>query len=173
MRSTASSYASGFESTTELDRRRGIHLIEDRDGLSLYDHWANGYRTLHGMTSHGFPNLFLTGFIQGGFSATITAVFIQQSTHIAYIIKESLARGAATVEPSQEAENEWVRIIRETAVDNVKFLRECTPGYYNSEGEEKIKGILGEPYGPGFYAFDRLLQEWRKQGDMKGLILGT
>jgi hypothetical protein len=30
---------------------------------------------------------------------------------------------------------------------------------YNNEGEEAFRSHLGEPYGPGFYAFDRLLQE--------------
>jgi cyclohexanone monooxygenase len=32
-------------------------------------------------------------------------------------------------------------------------------GYYNNEGEDVFGSHLGEPYGPGFYAFDRLLQE--------------
>ena len=56
-------FASGFEITTELDRRLGIAPFAGRDGLSLYDHLAKGYRTLHGVTSCGFPNLFWTGFI--------------------------------------------------------------------------------------------------------------
>lgn len=48
-------FASGFEITTDLDRRFGIRPFAGRDGLSLYDHWAKGYRTLHGVMSHGFP----------------------------------------------------------------------------------------------------------------------
>src|SRR3546814_7299580 len=40
--------ASGFEVTSDLDRRWGIQVIEGRDGVSLYDHWRDGYRTLHG-----------------------------------------------------------------------------------------------------------------------------
>ena len=31
------------------------------------------------MTTHGFPNLFFTGFIQGGVNANITAMFEQQA----------------------------------------------------------------------------------------------
>jgi cyclohexanone monooxygenase len=49
-------FASGFEVTSELSRRWGIDVVEGRNGQSIYDHWANGYRTFHGMTSHGFPN---------------------------------------------------------------------------------------------------------------------
>ena len=140
--------------------------------VSLYDHWADGHRTFHGMMSHGFPNQFFTGFTQAGVSANTTAMFEQQGSHIAYIIKETSARGAVTVEPSRQAQDEWVRIIRETSITDRNFWRECTPGYYNNEGEEAFRSHLGEPYGPGFYAFDRLLQEWRDQGDMEGLVLG-
>jgi cyclohexanone monooxygenase len=123
--------------------------------------------------SHGFPNQFFTGFTQAGVSANTTAMFAQQGTHIAHVIKETLARGAATVEPSQQAQDEWVSIIRETSITDRNFWRECTPGYYNNEGEEVLRSHLGEPYGPGFYAFDRLLQDWRDKGDMDGLVLGT
>jgi cyclohexanone monooxygenase len=166
-------FASGFEITTELRRRFGIDPITGRDGLSLYDHWADGYRTFHGMMSHGFPNLCFTGFTQAGVSANTTAMFEQQGTHLAWIIKETLARGAAVVEPSQQAQDEWVRTIRETSITDRQFWRECTPGYYNNEDEEVFRSHLGEPYGPGFYAFDQLLQAWRAKGGMEGLWLGT
>jgi len=166
-------FASGFEITTDLDRRLGIQPFAGRDGLSLYDAWAEGYRTLHGMMSHGFPNQFFTGFTQAGVSANTTAMFDQQGGHIAYIIRETLARGSTTVEPKQEAQDEWVRLVREHALDNTRFQRECTPGYYNNEGEEVIRSHLGEPYGPGFYAFGELIEAWRDRGDMEGLVLGA
>jgi cyclohexanone monooxygenase len=165
-------YASGFEITTEIRRRFGIDAIEGRDGRSLYEHWADGFKTLHGITSHGFPNQFFTGFLQGGVGANISAMYDQQARHIAYLVSQTLARGAATLEPSREAQDAWVRIIRETAAGDPGFLRECTPGYYNNEGEERLRTHLGEPYGPGFYAFDRLLREWRDKGDLEGLVLG-
>ncbi|MFJ1555110.1 flavin-containing monooxygenase [Streptomyces mirabilis] len=164
-------FASGFEITTDLDRRLGIRPFAGRDGLSLYDHWAKGYRTVHGVMSHGFPNQFFTGFLQGGVTASTTAMFEQQAQHIAYIIKETLARGASTVEPSEEAQDQWCATVRETAVDNTNFQRECTPGYYNNEGEQQIRSHLGEPYWPGFYALEDLLQAWRDTGEMRGLVL--
>src|SRR3546814_9926090 len=70
--------ASGFEVTSDLDRRWGIQVIEGRDGVSLYDHWRDGYRTLHGAMTHGFPNQFFTGYLQGGFNATTTEQFSRQ-----------------------------------------------------------------------------------------------
>ena len=72
-------FASGFEISTEISRRYAIDTIEGRDGLSLFDHWRDSYKTLHGMTSRGFPNQFFTGFIQGGVSANTTAMFEQQA----------------------------------------------------------------------------------------------
>jgi cyclohexanone monooxygenase len=169
-------YASGFEISTEISRRYSIDAIEGRDGLSLYDHWADSYKTLHGMTSRGFPNQFFTGFTQVGIAASISSIYEQQAEHIAYIIKEALARGATTVEPSRQAQDEWCRIIRETSVPDGGYAEACTPGYYNNEGGgggEGIRSHLGEPYGPGFYAFDQLLQEWRDRGDLEGLELGS
>ncbi|TFV56186.1 NAD(P)/FAD-dependent oxidoreductase [Mycobacterium sp. PS03-16] len=169
-------YASGFEITTEISRRYSIDAIDGRDGLSLYDHWRDGYQTLHGMTSRGFPNQFFTGFTQVGISANIAANYELQGEHIAYIIAEALRRGATTVEPSQDAQDAWCRTIRDNAVDNSAFDASCTPGYYNNEGGgggEGIRSHLGEPYGPGFYAFGDLLRDWREQGDLDGLVLGT
>jgi cyclohexanone monooxygenase len=165
-------FASGFEITTELDRRLGIAPFAGRDGLSLYDHWAKGYRTLHGITSHGFPNLLWTGFIQGGVTASTIEMFEQQSRHIAYIVSQALARGVSTVEPTEEAVEAWCATVRETAIDNTNFQRECTPGYYNNEGEDLIRSHLGDPYWPGFYAMEDLLQAWRDSGELKGLTLG-
>ncbi|CQD08034.1 monooxygenase [Mycobacterium europaeum] len=169
-------YASGFEITTEISRRYSIDAITGRDRVSLFDHWRDGYQTLHGMTSRGFPNQFFTGFTQVGISANIAANYELQGEHIAYIISEALARGATTVEPTEAAQSRWCQTIRETAIDNSAFDSECTPGYYNNEGGgggEGIRSHLGEPYGPGFYAFSDLLTEWRDKGDLDGLELGS
>ena len=43
--------------------------------------------------THGFPNQFFIGYIQGGLNATITEQFGKQGHHIAYIISEALKRG--------------------------------------------------------------------------------
>jgi cyclohexanone monooxygenase len=168
-------FASGFEISTEISRRYAMDAIEGRDGVSLFDHWRDTFKTLHGITSHGFPNQFHTGFVQGGVSANTTAMFEQQAEHIAYIISEAVKRKATTVEPSMEAQDNWVNTIRDLSIDNSAFEVSCTPGYYNNEGGgggQGIRSFLGEPYSPGFYAFDDLLKEWRDKGDLEGLVLG-
>lgn len=167
-------FASGFEISTEIHRRFAIDAITGRDGLSLFDHWRDDYKTLHGMTSRGFPNQFFMGFIQGGVSANTTAMFEQQAKHIAYIIAEAQNRDATTVEPSQEGQDAWVSTVRELSIDNSAFELSCTPGYYNNEGRGgavRNGAFLGEFYSPGFYAFDDLIADWRTKGDLAGLEL--
>lgn len=167
-------FASGFEISTEISRRYAIDRIVGRDGLSLFDYWQDDYKTLHGMTSRGFPNQFFMGFIQGGVSANTTAMFEQQANHIAYLIAEAQNRGATTIEPSQEGQDSWVQTVRELAIDNSAFELSCTPGYYNNEGQGgavKNGAFLGDFYSPGFYAFDELIAQWRATGDLDGLEL--
>jgi cyclohexanone monooxygenase len=127
---------------------------------------------MHGMTSHGFPNLFFTGYTQAASAANLTLMFDQQAKHIAFIAGQALARGATTLEPGKEAQDAWVSTIKEKSVANPRFWRECTPGYSNNEGAGDLRSYAGESYGPGFYAFDQLLKDWRDQGDMEGLVLG-
>jgi cyclohexanone monooxygenase len=164
-------YASGFEITTEMRRRIGIRLFEGRDGLSLYDHWENGFKTLHGFTTHGFPNIFFTGFLQGGVSANLTTMYHDQTDHIAYIIRQAMDRGAGEVEVTEEAQDAWVKTLRETQFSMREFLADCTPGYYNNEGGKVMRSHIGEVYGPGYNEFVALLKEWRDQGDLQGLTL--
>ncbi|HEY0957636.1 MAG TPA: NAD(P)/FAD-dependent oxidoreductase [Novosphingobium sp.] len=161
-------FASGFEVTSDLDRRWGIDTIAGRGGVSLYAHWRDGYRTLHGMTTHGFPNLFFTGFIQSALNATTTEQMSRHGYHVAHMISQALGQGAEVVEPTVQAQDAWVGHVRETAVDMTAFTNECTPSYFNGEGSEKPRWYAGEPYGPGWEAFEVLLADWREQG-MPGL----
>ncbi|WP_430426241.1 flavin-containing monooxygenase [Phenylobacterium sp.] len=165
-------YASGFEISTAFRRRIGFD-INGRGGLSLYDYYKDGFRTLHGHSSRGFPNWFYIGVGQNGLSVNMTAMFDDQARHIAYIIKEAKARGAVTVEPTAEAEEAWVEVIRSVAIANRDFQNACTPGYYNNEGGERSGGLNGQTYTPGINKFNALLAEWREKGDLAGLELRT
>ena len=164
--------ASGFEVTSDLNRRWGIDVVAGRGGRSIYDHWANGPKTLHGTMTHGFPNQFYIGYIQGGLNASVTEQFGQQGYHSAYIISAALKRGAAVVEPSQQAQDDYVRRFEALEVDLSEFQRQCPPSYFNNEGEDRPKWALFRAYGHGWDAFQKLLEEWRNKGDLEGLVLG-
>ena len=160
--------ASGFEVTTDLDRRWGIGRVEGRGGLSLYEHWRDEYRTLHGLATTHFPNMYFTGYLQGGFNATTTLQFQRQGYHIAHIIDEAKKRGATAIEVTPEAQDEWVRSLREVAIDISELQRECTPTYFNNDGSAKKRWYLGESWGPGWNAFETLMHEWREEGTLEG-----
>ena len=164
-------FASGFEVTSDLNRRWGIDVVQGRAGQSIYDHWSEGPKTLHGTMTHGFPNQFYIGYIQGGLNASVTEQFGQQGYHIAHIISDVLKRGATVVEPSQEAQDEYVRHFQEMELDMSGFVGQCPPSYFNNEGETKAKWALFRIYGPGWDAFEKMLQDWRNKGDLKGLVV--
>ncbi|MFD1613280.1 flavin-containing monooxygenase [Sphingomonas tabacisoli] len=161
--------ASGFEVTSDLERRWGIGAVQGRDGKSIYDHWRNGPKTLHGVMTHGFPNMFFIGYIQGGLMASVTEQFGRQGEHAAYIIAETMMRGAKAVEPSQAAQDEYVKTFQELEIDQSAFQRECTPSYFTNEGVVKAPWALFRQWGPGWDAFMKMLADWRDKGDMAGM----
>jgi cation diffusion facilitator CzcD-associated flavoprotein CzcO len=164
-------FASGFEVSSDLDRRLGIGVFEGRGGQSIYQHWKDGPKTLHGLMTHGFPNQFYTGYIQGGLNASVTEQVSRQGYHIAYVISEALKRGVKMVEPSQEAQDAYVKHFHEVEVDTSQFQRECTPSYFTNEGQVKAPWALFRAYGLGWDAFQKLLQDWRNKGNLEGLVL--
>ena len=164
-------FATGFE-ITSAPRRRVSFDVVGRGGESLFDHWKDGLKTLHGISSHGFPNWFYIGINQNGLSVNMTAMFDDQARHAAYVIDEVKRRGKHVAEVTAEAEAAWVAEIRRLSVFNRDFLEACTPGYYNNEGKVgESGGIASEVYAPGINAFNALLAEWREAGDLEGMEL--
>jgi len=165
-------YATGFEVGTDYTRRAGYEIY-GRDELSLTKKWASGVATLHGMHTRSFPNCFIMGPQQTGFTVNYPHMLNEQSKHIAYIIKHAVDNGVQTVEVSEEAEKEWVDTIIRMAVLAQEFLENCTPGYYNNEGKPGERSGQNGFYGGGSVEFFRILQEWRAAGGLKGLELGV
>ncbi len=163
--------ASGFEVSGDLDRRWGIDTFEGRGGTSIYDHWRHGPKTLHGLTTHGFPNQYYIGYIQGGLNASVTVQFGEQGRHAAWIIAESLKRGIDVVETTREAQDAYVKLFGEIEVDMSAFQMECTPSYFSNEGEVKAPWSLFRAYGHGWDAFQKVVGDWRARGEFEGMEL--
>jgi cyclohexanone monooxygenase len=162
-------FATGFEVGTAYTRRSGYEIY-GRGGRSLTEHWGNGLRTLHGFYSVGFPNCFHMGITQNALTANFPHMLDEQSRHIAQLIQHAKQNEARCIEPTPEAEAEWVATIKAKAINNLGFLTECTPGYYNNEGKPTAgTGLAGDNYGGGPIEFFALLKQWRETGDMKGL----
>ena len=164
-------FATGFEVGTGYTRRSGYEVY-GRHGQSLADKWENGAQTLHGFYSNGFPNCFFMGLIQGGFTANFTHLLGEQSVHIAHVIQQARTAEVACVEVTAEAEAEWVDTIKRMSRVSLRFLEECTPGYYNNEGNPSATiGFTAGSYGGGPIEFFRILQEWRDEGTLAGLAI--
>jgi cation diffusion facilitator CzcD-associated flavoprotein CzcO len=164
-------FASGFEVTSDLDRRWSIPTFEGRNGLSIYDHWRDGPVTLHGITTHGFPNMGFIGYIQGGINSSVTEHFGRQGAHMAWIIGEALKRGATVVEPTLAAQDAYVKHYNEIKLDLSAMQSRCPPGYFNNEGAANNKWALFPGWGYGWDHFEGMLADWRAKGDMEGMDL--
>lgn len=162
-------FASGFEVTSDLKRRWGIDTVEGRGGVSIYDHWRDGPSTLHGVTTNGFPGMFYMGYIQGSTNSSTTEQFSRQAEHIAFMIGETLRRGAKVFTATPEGVAAYVQHCRENEIDMSEFMQACTPGYFNNEGEKSPKWALFKGYIPGWDHFRDMLADWRKQPELPGV----
>ena len=125
-------YATGFEV-----QQTGIYNdIVGVDGVNLQDKYAQGIRTLLGIHTAGFPNLFIMGGYQASFQFNLTEMLQTQGDHIAACIDYVRANGHHTLDVTGEAEEWWVQnVIKHRG--KTSRSEECTPGYYNFEGNEQ------------------------------------
>ncbi|MFL2523114.1 MAG: flavin-containing monooxygenase [Candidatus Azotimanducaceae bacterium] len=163
-------FATGFEVGTDYTRRSGYDLI-GREGLSLKDKWADGISTLHGLQTRGFPNCFIIHTAQSGFTVSFPHAMNEQAKHIAYIIDECKKSGANVVEVTAEAEQAWVEEVVNMSRISQSFQAECTPGYYNNEGQPNPISVQNGAYGAGPTKFFKVIEAWRAEGAMQGLEL--
>jgi len=164
-------FATGFEVGSSFTRRAGYDVI-GRGGMTLSQRWADGLRTLHGLTAHGFPNCFFVGRNQSATTVNLPLALDNQTRHTAYLITQSRKLGYNTLEPTEEAENDYVQEVRKLSVAGSRFYTECTPGYYNSEGAAGNKnGFFSEVHGAGNLVFFERLKKWREDGGLPGFAL--
>jgi cation diffusion facilitator CzcD-associated flavoprotein CzcO len=123
-------YATGFEV-----QKTGIYNdIRGETGLDLNDKYGDGIRTLVGIHSHGYPNLFIMGGYQASFQFNLTDMLQSQGDHIAACIDYARRHGYQTIDATPEAEEWWVQEVIEHRGKTTRN-QDCTPGYYNFEGE--------------------------------------
>ncbi len=162
-------YATGFEVGTAYTRRAEFEVY-GRGGLSLSGYWADGMKTYHGFLSNGFPNCFHMGLTQTGLAPNFTYMLNGQAVHITHLISQVEARDAKSIEPTTEAEDEWVKLVTGPTF-MTEYQNTCTPGYYNGEGKNEGQGFIETQYPDGAVPFYDMLAAWRAQGDFEGLIV--
>lgn len=161
-------YATGFETGTGFEKRAGME-IRGVGGQTLSDKWLRGLSTLHGMHTRGFPNCFIISQAQSGMSPNFPHMLDEQTAHIAHIVEKCLNKNIETIEPSAEAEGNWVNVIVEGTRPRMSILESCTPGYYNNEGRLSDAALTAGVFAEGPLVFAQLLAEWRNKGELAGL----
>ena len=149
-------YATGFEV-----QKTGIYnQIRGENGLDLNDKYSSGIRTLLGIHSQGYPNLFIMGGYQASFQFNLTDMLQSQGDHIAACIDYVRRHDYQSLDVTSEAEEWWVQ---EVIHHRGKTTRnqDCTPGYYNFEGEFQRR--QDGNYNGGFPKYVTHLKEVRAQ----------
>jgi cyclohexanone monooxygenase len=106
-------FAIGFDAMTgplfEMDLR-------GRDGLALKSKWADGPRTLLGLATAGFPNLFM---ITGpGSPSVLSNMVVSIEQHVDWIadcLSYLVAEDVESIEADAAAEDAWVQHVNEVA----------------------------------------------------------
>jgi len=170
-------YASGFEITSSYQRRVGVPVF-GIDGKSIYEHWDDGMRSMHGLMTQGFPNLYTCG---GLFVFQLGANYCYgvdvQAEHVAYTISDLQKRQVKAANVSAAAEQSWMedQLSGDTPLSQLVLggsPETCTPGYYNQEGtKERYRDVRLESYTKGLGAYRKVLAQWRADGELEGLEL--
>jgi len=152
-------YATGFEVQVT-----GIYNdIRGENDLELNDKYKDGMRTVLGIHSQGYPNLFIMGGYQASFQFNLTFMLQTQGQHIADCVAYVREHGHTTIDAKWDTEEWWVNeVIRHRGKTNRN--KECTPGYYNFEGEDNRRqdGNYNGGFAQYFAHMNELKQDWEK-----------
>jgi cyclohexanone monooxygenase len=106
-------FATGFDAMTGALSRIAI---TGKDGEKLAHKWAAGPRTLLGLMTAGFPNLFMvTG---PGSPSVLSNMIVSIEQHVEWItdcLAHLRARGQEVIEADRNAEDRWVEHVNEVA----------------------------------------------------------
>lgn len=106
-------FATGFDAMTGSVAKIDIR---GAGGRTLNAKWAEGPRTYLGLMSEGFPNLFIvTG---PGSPSVLSNMIVSIEQHVDWIadcLDHMRARGIDRIEPTRQAEDDWVAHVNEVA----------------------------------------------------------
>ncbi|MDB6158927.1 MAG: putative monooxygenase [Gammaproteobacteria bacterium] len=166
-------YATGFDLLTTSHKAGGFEIF-GRGGQTIDQKWAMAVRSLHGIYTHGFPNLlFVAGMRQGCPTVNFPYMTNEQAFHAAQVVKRLLQDNVRVMEVTPEAENRWCEIIAAKSKVNVEYIRACTPSFLNAEGDlsELPKQAFPTAYGGGPFEYIDILRNWRERGLLDDLHL--
>ena len=136
--------ATGFAAMTgSFDRI----AITGRNGLTLAEKWEAGPRTYLGLSTHGFPNLFM---ITGPGSPSVLASMIQAIEQHVDWMADCMAHmrdcGGRTIEAAPAAEDAWIEHVNEVA--EISLRSTCSSWYVGANIPGRPRVFM--PYIGGF-----------------------
>jgi cyclohexanone monooxygenase len=142
-------FATGFDAMTGALNRIDIR---GRDGQLLRDVWAGGARTLLGLQSFGFPNLFI---ITGpGSPSVLSNMVVGIEQHVEWI-GDCLAylrdHGLRSIEPTLAAQDDWVEHVNQVSEGTMYTAPTCNSWYLGANIPGKPRVFL--PYVGGLPAY--------------------
>lgn len=151
-------YATGFDAMTgalvAVD-------IEGRDGVTLKEKWSAGPSTYLGLTTTGFPNLFM---ITGpGSPSVLSNMVISIEQHVDWItdcLTDLRERGVTRIEPTETAEAGWNQHVNDCA--DITLFPQTASWYMGANVPGKPRVFL--PYIGGVGTYRKTCDEVRAQG---------
>lgn len=112
------------------------HRIRGRDGATLAEHWAGtGMSALHGLTVHGFPNLFVLVGPNTGLGHTSIVFMIEtQVRYLVALLEAMAARGLRAVEPRHDVQHAENADLQRRLATTVWNAGGCASWYLDSHG---------------------------------------
>ena len=150
--------ATGFDAMTGTLMRLDLR---GRGGVSIQQKWHAGPLNYLGLMIEGFPNLFNP--VGPGNTAAFTNVIVAIEHHVNWIadcIAHLDASGHRTIEPSAQAEAEWVRYVNRIAAQTI--MLGCNSWYLGANVPGKPRIFM--PLTGGFPAYVEKCAEVVAQG---------
>ncbi len=130
-------FATGYDGLT------GALLAFDvvgRQGRTVTEKWADGARSCYGLMMEGFPNFFMT---TGPNGPSALANIIRISEHdvdwIAQLLTHMHSEGLASVEPTWQAEQAWMDVVR--ALAQRTLVSKAKTWYVGANVKDKPQGL--------------------------------
>jgi cyclohexanone monooxygenase len=158
--------ATGFDALTGPLTRIAVR---GREGRLLADEWKDGPRAYLGLMASGFPNLFM---ITGpGSPSVLSNMVVSIEQHVDWIaaaIERHRAAGVSIMEPTPEAQDEWLDHVDEASIGTPYTAPSCNSWYVGGNIDGKARVIL--PYTGGVGKYREICDEVASEG-YRGFVL--
>jgi len=140
-------FATGFDAITGAVA--AVDIV-GREGLALKDKWSHGPSTYLGLTTEGFPNLFLIAGPNSPSVLSNMAVSIQQHVDfVADALTYLRAHGFGQIEPTGLAEAGWMQHVDDAA--SITLFPQANSWYVGANIPGKPRVFMAYTAGVDFY----------------------